>query len=222
LARTARHAGHLIKRALRTFHIAHEKQAIETLRMIFRGQQAAKLRPDAGLSRRIARRFHPSAAQRALRAGFIRASGSCLGTWAGRACTGRVRAAPRQILQNASRLLATRPARQSLCMAERSRKAARWESAEMRQHQRIICWAAESGFCPARDGIHQGPIGIVTQKADKFSRRCGRGSMREAHPQYDLPDQRISGGGIGIRFRPTRTIGCGDGGLARSDARSLG
>jgi hypothetical protein len=107
-------------------------------------------------------------------------------------------------------------------MAERSRKAARREGAEMRKHQRIICRAAESGLCPARDGIHQGPIGIIAQKARKFSRRCGRGTMCEAHPQHNLPDQRISGSGIGICFRPTRAIGCGDGGLARSDARSLG
>ena len=118
--------------------------------------------------------------------------------------------------------LGARAARQSLCMAKRGRKAARREGAEMRQHQRIICRAAESGLCPARDGIHQGPIGIVAQKADKFSRRGGCGAMREAHPKHDLRDQRISGGGIGIRFRPTRAIGRGDGGLAGGDARGLG
>ena len=92
----------------------------------------------------------------------------------------------------------------------------------MCEHQRIICGSAESGFGPARDGIRQRPIGIVAQKADKFIRRGGCGAMREAHPKHDLRDQRISGGGIGIRFRPTRAIGRGDGGLAGGDARGLG
>ena len=46
--------------------------------------------------------------------------------------------------------------------------------------------------------------------------------MRKAHPKHDLCDQRISGGGIGISFRPTRAIGGGDGCLAGGDSRGLG
>ena len=113
-------------------------------------------------------------------------------------------------------------ARQCFGMAQCGRKAARGEGAEMREHQRIICGSAKSGLCPACDGIGQGPIRIVAQKADKFGRRGRCCAMRKAHPKHDLPDQRISGGGIGIRFRPTRAIGCGNGGLAGGDARSLG